>query len=384
MIPWRNTQRFFLKSIRQPGYAGRVFLKRLSAFVSYGAGNGTSVPPEAVTLFLTHRCNLHCKMCGQWGEAGVTRKQAPQYVTGELSAAELVKIIESLAAFKPNITLFGGEPLLHKGCLDVIRHIKQNRMHCLMITNGSLLGTVAQELVSLGLDELNVSLDGDAGLHDSIRGMPGLFDTITRGLADIQDHKRRQCTQKPLVNLQCTITQYNYTQLEKLTEVAREIHADSLTFHNLIFLDQEALSRQKEFDSLLGCSSLDWEGFAFAANIDPDVLYDMMRRIRSRKYPFAVDFYPNFTREELVAYYRKPAAELSVSCRKCLSPWTTAYIFPDGSLRPCLNSSYSFGNLKDGSFPEAWNSPEAVRFRMVLKKERAFPACARCTELYRY
>ena len=33
---------------------------------------------------------------------------------------------------------------------------------------------------------------------------------------------------------------------------------------------------------------------------------------------------------------------------------------------------------------DLWNNDKAVRFRSFLKKRKAFPACCRCTELYRY
>ncbi|HOU36630.1 MAG TPA: hypothetical protein PK562_05095 [Candidatus Omnitrophota bacterium] len=64
MIPARNLGRFFYKAVRQPGYAFGVFSKRMIAWFYYWLGNGRSSMPEAVTLFLTHRCNLRCKMCG--------------------------------------------------------------------------------------------------------------------------------------------------------------------------------------------------------------------------------------------------------------------------------------------------------------------------------
>ena len=37
-------------------------------------------------------------------------------------------------------------------------------MHALMITNGSLIGELAKNIVEAGLDELNVSLDGATGI----------------------------------------------------------------------------------------------------------------------------------------------------------------------------------------------------------------------------
>ena len=69
---------------------------------------------------------------------------------------------------------------------------------------------------------------------------------------------------------------------------------------------------------------------------------------------------------------------------KCLSPWIVAYVFPDGDVRPCLNSTYSFGNIKNTKFSEIWNSVKAVEYRRALKKIGMMPVCRRCTELYRY
>jgi len=384
MLPLRNAKRFVDKALKQPGYAFKVFARRIKAYLSYSRAQGRSSCPEAITLFLTHRCNLRCRMCGQWGESGVTKQEDASYVREELSFAQLTSIIDSVTPFKPNITLFGGEPLLYPECLNLINYIKQKGMHCLMITNGFLLENLAAEIAASGLDELNVSLDGDKGLHDEIRGMPGLFDKIMCGLNSVHHFKTQRQKRTPLMNLQCTITKYNYRALEQLIGVAEEAHADSLTFHNLIFVSHEALERQKEYDTLLGCSSRDWEGFIFDPEIDAQLLYRKMRQILSGRYSFKIDFYPNFALDELMEYYRASGSIFRDKGLRCLSPWVVAYIFPDGQVKPCLNSSYSFGNVKESGFPGIWNSKEAMVFRKLLRQARMFPACQRCTELYRY
>lgn len=384
IVPWRNLKRFLSKVLRQPGYATRVFVKRTAAYLSYYSGTGKSTYPEAITLFLTHRCNLRCKMCGQWGESGVTKKKSADDIRGELTLDEMKGLIDDVFPFRPSITLFGGEPLLHGGCVDLIRHIKEKKMHCLMITNGSLLVNYAADVVDAGLDELNVSLDGGGELHDEIRGMPGVFEKVTNGLKEVSRLKKERGTARPLVNLQCTISKYNYRHLEQLTDVAEEIAADSLTYHNLIFLTQDSIEKQKAHDKALGFSSREWEGFVFEPGIDPDDLYSKITDILSAGYTFGVDFYPNFSIKGLREYYNNPSYLPSEYAARCLSPWVVAYIFPDGEIRPCLNFSYSYGNIKETKFSELWNNEKAVRFRRNLKENRIFPVCVRCTELYRY
>lgn len=380
MIPLRNFNRFFTKAIQQPGYAAGVLLKRLIADGYYRFGNGRSAMPEAITLFLTHRCNLRCKMCGQWGESGVTKKQGVLQEE-EPALATFCSMVDGIASFKPSITLFGGEPLLYRDCVGLINHIKLRKLHCVMITNGALLAPVAKDLVAAGIDELNISLDGDAPLHDEIRGLPGLFEKIVAGLHAVVKAKESCGRKKPLINLQCTINPYNYQYLERMVAVAENVLADSLTFHNLIFLHPHMLEEQKKIDELLGSSSVNWGGFIASPSIDGGVVWAQMQRIASQKHRFSIDMYPNFNEPQLRKYYSK--ADFKPGCR-CLSPWIVAYIFPDGNVKPCLNSSFSFGNAFQEPFVKIWNSLDAVRFRRLLQKSKQFPACVRCTELFRY
>jgi radical SAM protein with 4Fe4S-binding SPASM domain len=323
-------------------------------------------------------------MCGQWGEGGVTRRLSAGSIQEELSLDTLRSTVDGMLAFSPSVTLFGGEPLLYKDCIGLIRHIKSRGMHCLVITNGFLVKDYAEELVASRLDELNVSLDGSGQTHDRIRGMPGLFDKIMSGLEALKKIKMADGRKRPFVNIQCTINRDNYRTLEEMIDVARRAGADSLTFHNLIFTNKEVLGRQQKFDDILQCSSDDWKGFDFEPGIDPMALREIMTRILSRKYSFHVDFYPNFPPAALASYYRDPCFIPSGYSPRCLSPWIAAYVFPDGEVRPCLNCTYSYGNIKDAPMAEIWNSPEALKYRRILRENKTFPVCARCTELYRY
>ncbi len=370
--------------LRQPRYAAYVASKRAAAYYSYYARSGKASYPEALTLFLTHRCNLRCRMCGQWGDSGVTKDKTSQTIPPDMPIVELKKLIDDAAFFKPNITLFGGEPLLHRHAMELIGYIKKRGLHCLMITNGSMLSKRADDLVVKGLDELNVSIDGGRELHDRIRGVPGLFGKIISGLKEVKEAKKRKRVTTPLINLQCTINTYNYNHLEQMLEVAEEAGADSLTFHNLIFVSKDMLDKQQEFDELLNCSSENWKGFNFEPSIDPDVLHEKMQEIMTGPHKFAIDFYPLFSHSELTDYYLNSFALSEKKHKRCISPWMTAYVFPDGELRPCLNYDYSFGNVKTSTLSQLWNSEQAVHFRRTLKENRAFPLCGRCTELYRY
>ncbi|MEM7816954.1 MAG: radical SAM protein, partial [Candidatus Aenigmatarchaeota archaeon] len=135
MFPIKNFKRFFYKFLKQPSYALRVAKRRF--FIKFFYKFNKTIMPEAITIFLTYRCNLACKMCGQWGDRGVTKKGGIR--NEELPFETLKNFIDQVSFFKPNITLFGGEPLLYKDCINLIKYIKEKGLHCLIITNGSLL-----------------------------------------------------------------------------------------------------------------------------------------------------------------------------------------------------------------------------------------------------
>ncbi|MBU1087056.1 MAG: radical SAM protein [Candidatus Omnitrophica bacterium] len=384
LLPLKNLRRFIAKFRKQPFYALNIAAKRIQALTAYYFRRGKSAQPESITLFLTEKCNLRCKMCGQWGESGVTKNKAACDVKEELAFDKMQNLIDQVSTFSPSITLFGGEPLLYPKCIELIKYIKIKKMHVLMITNAALIKGRAGGIIEAGLDELNVSLDGPGELHDQIRGMPGLFVRIRDSLKEIQDYKKAKNLKFPLINLQCTITKYNYLQLERMLDVARDIGADSLTYHNLIFLNQDLIEKQKVFDQQLECSSENWQGFVFAPEIDPEKLYAKMQSILKQQLSFSVDFYPNLSKNGLNEYYNNPSYLPKEYPKRCLSPWVCVYVFPDGNVRPCLNSTYTFGNIKNNEFKQIWNSKQAVNYRQMLKNNKIFSTCIRCTELYRY
>lgn len=379
MFPLKNFKRNLHKFFHQPGYGIKVFWKRLKASFYYKWGEGKAPLPEAITLFLTRRCNLKCKMCGQWGDKGVTR--TGDDIQPDMPFEELKEIILSLAKFKPSITLFGGEPLLYSEIEEVIKLIKSKDMHCVMITNGYLLEEYAEVITREEVDELNISIDGPGEVHDEIRGIDGLYDKIKSGVEAVINARSGK---KPLINIQTTITKYNIDHLMDMMDAATEFGADSITFHHLIFLNKEDIEKTDSKYPELGPE--DWEGFVFEPEIDPEKLASKVEKIKEKsgEVPFDVNVYPNFNKNEINSYYKSRDYFPESYGGKCKSAWICAYVFPDGQLRPCLDFEYSFGNLKQKEFNEVWNGKKAVKFRKLLTENSRFPVCSRCTEIFRY
>jgi len=124
---------------------------------------------------VTDLCNLRCIYCMPPGGSELSRKEEI------LSLEEILKLIKhgvSLGVNKIRIT--GGEPLVRKGIISLVKHIAEIKGidDIAMTTNGVFLKEFATELKSGGLSRLNISLD-------TMR--KDRFHAITRGgnIADV-------------------------------------------------------------------------------------------------------------------------------------------------------------------------------------------------------
>jgi cyclic pyranopterin phosphate synthase len=107
-------------------------------------------------ISLTDRCSLRCTYCmPAEGLDWLSREQ-------RLSDAEMVRLAEVFVALGVrSIRLTGGEPLVHRTVVDVVRRLAalQPRPELSLTTNGISLDRSAMALVEAGLDRVNVSID---------------------------------------------------------------------------------------------------------------------------------------------------------------------------------------------------------------------------------
>ena len=106
-------------------------------------------------ISVTDRCNLRCCYCMPEGVQDVGMKNI---LTFE-EIREIVRTGVSLGITHIRIT--GGEPLVRKGCVDLIRGIREipGVETITMTTNGVLLGNYGKQLKEAGVVGVNISLD---------------------------------------------------------------------------------------------------------------------------------------------------------------------------------------------------------------------------------
>ena len=106
-------------------------------------------------ISVTDRCNLRCRYCMPEGVQDVGMKNI-------LTFEEIWEIVKTGVRLGiTHIRITGGEPLVRKGCADLILGIRKipGVETITMTTNGVLLGNYAKQLKEAGVDGVNISLD---------------------------------------------------------------------------------------------------------------------------------------------------------------------------------------------------------------------------------
>jgi len=110
---------------------------------------------DYIRISITDRCNLRCGYCMPYGIKPVSHDDILRYE----EILRLCGIFADIGIKKYKVT--GGEPLTRKGCVDFIGRLKDipGIEYVTMTTNAILLEPYIDELVSNGLDGINISLD---------------------------------------------------------------------------------------------------------------------------------------------------------------------------------------------------------------------------------
>ena len=136
-------------------------------------------------ISITDRCNYRCVYCRSGSDG-------PQF--SEMAIADylrMARVFVGLGITKVRLT--GGEPLLRKGLVDMVRELGQmqtvegDRLDIAITTNGHLLGEMAQPLADAGLSRVTVSMDAvDAERFARITRVPNGYERVLAGVRAAQ------------------------------------------------------------------------------------------------------------------------------------------------------------------------------------------------------
>lgn len=149
--------------------AAAAFVARLAAagFLRGIQGYHTvaKIRPHAFARFhLTQRCQLQCTHC-------YTSSSPHLPSDGELPLHRWLQLVDDFADNGGEKILFtGGEALVYRGCIDIMRRARERGLEVTLFSNGILIPKYIADIKEVA-DIVQISVDGPtAETHDAIRG----------------------------------------------------------------------------------------------------------------------------------------------------------------------------------------------------------------------
>jgi radical SAM protein with 4Fe4S-binding SPASM domain len=351
-----------------------------SALLQFIRSNYLSGGPACVDIELTSRCNLRCPMCWFHGQAGV----GDRYEASEMTTSDVTRIIDQVKRYRPRVYFGGAEPLIRPDFIAVVRYARERELPVAFTTNATLLEReISENLIDLGVDQINVSLDGTEEMHDEIRSR-GSFRRATSNVRQLLEARRARGARRPLVAVNLTVNPLVAGHLrDAIQDIQEETggELDLLTIHHLWFVTVAELRAHQEAvgkalrRSAPGAAS---HCISYAGTLDSAALADEISGLEAFE---RLQSFPALEGTGVLRFY----SEGYRSGRRCVAPFQAVVIKPNGDVVFCPDEwidDYVLGNVRTDSFDRIWSGPEARRFRSALLWRGSFAACQRCSWMH--
>ncbi|HAZ09893.1 MAG TPA: hypothetical protein DCY56_02130 [Candidatus Omnitrophica bacterium] len=307
--------------------------------------------PEFLIFFVTSNCNCLCNICFYWRELNKS---------DSLSIDEIRKISKSIGTFRI-LLLSGGEPFLRDDLSEVCQQfIENNKISALTIpTNGVLTekivdfcGRVLREYPELILS-VSISMDGFRDLHDSTRGVAGVFDKATETLRKLLKLKNHYKNLELIVNT--VITNRNIDQLGPFIDFVFDNF--DINYHDFELLRGDYKDRYIYLPPL--------EGIKKAHNL---IVRNRKRYLKKEN----ANFLEYFAAISLLRLSQRTKERFLTGKKPlfaCSAGRNIAVIDANGDVKLC-ELLPAVGNLKDTNydFPAVLNLKKAKEFKRTIKE----------------
>jgi radical SAM protein with 4Fe4S-binding SPASM domain len=334
--------------------------------------------PYVVSWNLTYRCNLACEHC--YLDAGSAPLVGTENFADrtELGTDDCFRVIDEIAAFAPECVtiLTGGEPLLRRDILEIVRRASQRGLWVVVGTNGvRITENVARRLAEAGARGLSLSLDAlDPDRHDRFRKVRGAWRNTVEG-AEILNRAGL-----PFI-VQTTAGSHNLGELEAIADFAHDRLAARVW--NLYFL---VPTGRGQFVSDITPAQYDE---VLASLYDIQRKYDRRMLVNAKCAPHYIKTVLEHASAQTdpIPTGSEPAATASwpgLSQIRTYSggaggcPAGTHYmgIRPNGDVTPCPYLPVFAGTLRTSSLADLWTSSEL--FAGIRRRTSLGGRCGEC------
>jgi MoaA/NifB/PqqE/SkfB family radical SAM enzyme len=284
----------------------------------------------------------------------------------EIAADELQRHVKHFRRLNVREVVFsGGEALMHSNLWKLCSILRELEIKITLLSTGLALEKNARDIIT-HCDEVIVSLDGSASVHDKIRNIPQGYEKLSAGVREL---KRL----KPDFRItgRCVLQRYNYHDFINIVRSAKEILLDQISFlaadvSTTAFNHVEPWTEDRVS--------------AVALNINEvgefeKLLEDSFESLRDEYEGRFIAESP-VKMKKIAQYYKAINGLNEYPVTVCNAPWVSAVIESDGRVMPCFFHK-PYGNIYGNDFLEIINSPDAISFRKNLNM-RNDPVCKKC------
>jgi len=332
--------------------------------------------PYVVSWNLTYRCNLACEHC--YLDAGGTPLVGTENFAdrSELGTEECFRVIDEIATFAPECVtiLTGGEPLLRRDILEIVRRASERGLWVVVGTNGvSITENLAKRLAEAGARGLSLSLDAlDPDRHDRFRRVRGAWRNTVEG-AEILNR-----TGLPFI-VQTTAGSHNLGELDAIADFAHDRLAARVW--NLYFLVPSGRGQfvsditPAQYDEVLAALYRIQRKYdrrmLVNAKCAPHYIKTVLEKSGTETDPIPVDGEGGSAGPGL-----SPIRTYSGGAGGC--PAGTHYmgIRPNGDVTPCPYLPVFAGNLRRSPLADLWTSSEL--FTDIRRRTSLGGRCGEC------
>lgn len=311
-----------------------------------------------VAILMPHSsCNCQCIMCDIWKGNG-----NPQQLT-ETDVRELLGSFKKLGTRW--VVMSGGEALMNPNLFRLCQILRAEGLKVTILSTGLLLARYADQVVT-HTDEVIVSLDGSAEVHNAIRRIPTAYQKLRDGVRVVK-------ALKPAfpISARCVIQRHNFSDWPNIIEAAHEIGLDQISFLPAD-VSTEAFNRAEPWA----------EERIEEVRLAETQLPQLKAVIEALLREYAADFNSRYIAESpakirrIYDYYAAFYGLADFPPVRCNAPWVSTVVEADGTVRPCF-FHHALGNIRETPLPELLNSPSALAFRQNLDLDTD-PICRKC------
>ena len=363
----------------------KVFLQSIyGKTIDYRFRKGKASFLPLLTIRITPSCNLRCLMCGQRGVKGTLKGATALAEAKKIIKPEVYKkFIDDVAGKTKVFYVWGGEPFLYPGFMDLAEYMAKKIPAFTVNTNGTFLAKNAERIVRDKWGGIFISLDGFEDTNDKIRGK-GSYQKVMEGIEAINREKERQNSHYPYMGIVSTISNMNYMYLDKLAAAMKD---KGLSWHiiNLGTYVTPAIGKEHQayLKKHLGVNATYWKGFATGYNegIDGTEFAKILEKVHSYDNGYPIITVPVIRPSKIGMFY----GDLFKLVRdKCSAPWFSVDIDYNGDVNFCADyKDFIVGNIAKDSIWDIYNNEKSVKFRNALKNapDGMFPGCKRCYQM---